>query len=1171
MDDILNSIIVSPSTPPPSGNMVSADDYERMTQVQHILAIPDTYIGSTSQIQREELVYHKDEKKFINSTISVPYGLERLYLEILSNASDNVTRSRQRGVPVGKIQITMTDTTITIRNEGIHVPVAVNTQTGLYAPEMIFANLLTSSNYSGDRYVCGRNGFGAKLTNIYSSDFKVTCADPENKLIYSGQWINNMSTKASETITSHSGAGFTEISFSIELVRFGYLGEYDAECSALFMKHAADAAFTTKVDVHFNGENLGIYKNADKYAVALFGVDTNHFVYRQYPPNVETVADRHGTLKSKDSNIPPTMELIVADTPDNGGLFVPFVNSMITRDGGVHVNTSQRVVFADILTFFNKEPKDSKKVETNKITLKPGDIKPHLSFALNYWAVNPTFSSQSKTKLDKPSPSISIPSTLISLIKKWEVMNRLRAVIDLKRFNEAKKSDGGKKKDVNVAKSVDANRAGTTDSKNCVLFLCEGDSASSYVLKWIGLVHHGRDKYGYYAMRGVPLNVMNADPDQVAENREICSIKKLIGLREGFDYTDPAIRETLRYGQVWIISDSDVDGKHILGLDYLIFSEKWKSLAKLGFIKFVRTPIIRVSKGQTRISFYTEGEYLQWEHKTPDFTTWTHKYFKGLGSSSDKDVKDDFKNWHLVSFVHDSKADESMMMAFHKDRTDQRKEWIDKYSPNIFPDDLPLCTVTEFIDIELVTHAFENMVRCIPGPAGLKPGQTKSLFAALSRPKKDRMKEIKVAQMAAFVAQHTAYKHNEKCLSDTLINMAQHHIGSNNMPMFSDEGQFGTRFKGGTDSADARYIFTFLTWWVEYVFRKEDKDILEMVIDEGEKQEPKTYLPIIPINIVNGSKAVATGWSSYIAPHNPLDIIIWFKQRLLGLDVPQLTPWYRDHTGEIKLLVSVKSKNIDRFVSYGKFVDRGTSIHVTELPVQRWTQKYEEMLKKWKDDKIITDFTSYSDDSKVDIVIYGMVNPTMDKLKLIKKFSMSNMVVLDEDYKPHRYTNTKDLMESFYQFRLPHYSRRKQHILTILYEKISERSKISAFIKDVVSNVIEVFRQKKSYIFEQMDQHKHERGIFSKVKLEYCTEDYLEEYIESTRLLVKEFEDTKFLTPESMWMKELDEFEMKYCSHYGCLPRSMEELQSEIKCEYDIETISDTTEDIEGLDDIVSY
>ena len=174
-------------------------EYKRFEHRDHVYQIPDTYIGSVEKTPRVERVLNFDDEtpKFVNQEIIFPEGIERIFLEILYNAGDNVQQSREAGISIGEIHINMNDKLISIRNNGKSIPIAIHPEENIYIPEMIFGVLLTSINYdqTKKRKVGGRNGYGAKICNIFSKQFTVQVGDPSTELSYEQTWSNNMKNK----------------------------------------------------------------------------------------------------------------------------------------------------------------------------------------------------------------------------------------------------------------------------------------------------------------------------------------------------------------------------------------------------------------------------------------------------------------------------------------------------------------------------------------------------------------------------------------------------------------------------------------------------------------------------------------------------------------------------------------------------------------------------------------------------------------------------------------------------------------------------------------------------------------------------------------------------------------------------------------------------------------
>lgn len=168
-----------------------------------------------------------------------------------------------------------------------------------------------------------------------------------------------------------------------------------------------------------------------------------------------------------------------------------------------------------------------------------------------------------------------------------------------------------------------------------------------------------------------------------------------------------------------------------------------------------------------------------------------------------------------------------------------------------------------------------------------------------------------MAQLSAYVAEHSAYHHGEASLASAIINLAQDFVGANNINLLHPSGQFGTRLQGGKDAASPRYIFTRLSAMTRQLFNENDDVLLNYLNEEGQSIEPEwwvmedtaqctcavlsadfilrecwwrlmrhvrasplhRYMPIIPTVLVNGAEGIGTGWSTSIPNYNPRDII----------------------------------------------------------------------------------------------------------------------------------------------------------------------------------------------------------------------------------------------------------------------------------------------------------
>jgi DNA topoisomerase-2 len=1087
------------------GYRVSADDYQRYdTTREHIYNITDTYVGSDEKMERHERVLNLDTMTFQEEEIDLPEAIERVFIEISSNAGDNVARSLRHGIDPGEVTIRMDKHMIMVRNGGIPIPIEVNQKEKMWAPQLIFGMLHSSSNYDKKkiRTECGRNGYGAKLTNIFSKQFMVTIGDPHNKKWYRQVWNENMTIRSEPEIKTYEGEAFVEIVYKLDFERFGY-DCYPDNAFRLFARHAADMSFTGKVPVSFNGKKLNVQGSLE-YAKLHLGKDavSNSIVFYQWARGVETV-NKKGILYAKNKGVVPVVEICAVDTPDNA-INVSFVNGMWTRNGGVHADAAFKAVASGILNTVNGGKEGQKRSRTLKLNL--GDVKRHVSMFISCWLGDPKFDSQAKRALRKPTPKIVIDEKILQPITKWDLINRLYAELEAKHYKAISKSDGKKRAYLSDIKGEDANQAGKGQSLKCTLYVVEGKSAMGFAVKMLSLYDKGRDYIGLLPLKGKPLNVMNADPMQIVENSEIADIKKMLGLRERVNYLDEENFKTLRYGHFMILADSDNDGKHILGLILNLFHCRYPSLLARGYVKYLRTKIIDVKKGRQKLKFYTNHQYEEWKAKTPDYRTWEHAYFKGLASSNDTDIEEEFQAPRVVQCFYDDLSPNAFNLAFHCKMSDERKEWIRTWQPDYRVEELQMQPISSFINHEFIQFSIADVARSIPRFLdGLKLSQRKILWGSMKKWKgSKKATKTKVGILAPYVSSETGYQHGETCLADTIVKMTQTFTGSNNMAFYKPEGQFGTRNFLGKDSGQSRYIYVCPGWWWKYIFKKEDRPLLKMVIDEGMECEPVTFLPILPIQLINGTTGIGTGHSTFIPNHDPIDICTWLTAKIKGYPLPAVLPWYRGFTGTITIKernvkkkktttqtptgtptpgdtsddtdnesdndisdddnnnnnnddlvdnVAINSHTKYTLVTSGTFElvgNRRKKIVVNELPIGRSMHDYDKWLKRQKEEKVISGFNNYSGADKVLFEITGMKNPTTKKLRLEKSFGMSNMVLLDMNDRPVKYNSTTDILETFYAMRLPYYQLRKENIIKSMEDKINYLNTKIRFIIAVI-------------------------------------------------------------------------------------------------------------------------
>ncbi|PGH36410.1 DNA topoisomerase II [[Emmonsia] crescens] len=1051
----------------------SSERYQKLTQLEHIIKRPDTYIGSIERSTNQMWVYNSESESMEFRDVSYVPGLYKIFDEILVNAADN--RHNDKNMDEIRVTVNRELGEISVWNNGRGIPIEIHAKEKVYIPELIFGHLLTSSNYDDEqqKVTGGRNGYGAKLCNIFSSEFTLETADSKLKKKYKQTWTHNMSKMGKPKITDHKGDDYTKVTFTPDFKKFGMDG-IDDDFEALLKRRVYDVAGTCKVHVKLNGSRI-----------------TTRTFKRYMEMYTNAIKKERGEEASKDKS-----EIII-DNPDprwevgfavSDGSFqqVSFVNSIATTSGGSHVNT-----VADQIC--NKLADVVKKRNKTGATLKPAQIRNHIFVFVNAQIVNPAFTSQTKEQLTtKPSQFGSkcvLSDDFLKKILKTQVMENIMHFAEKKADQILKKTDGNRRSRMNNPKLTDANKAGTKEGHHCTLILTEGDSAKGLAMAGRAIV--GPDLFGVFPLRGKLLNVRDASVDQISKNAEIQNIKNFLGLQHKKEYTDT---KGLRYGHLMIMTDQDHDGSHIKGLLINFLQVAFPSLLKIPqfLIEFI-TPIVKVWKGDPKNptiskTFFTMQEYETWLEIHGHDKRWEKKYYKGLGTSTTDDAEIYFHDLdrHLKQFhvMQDNEA-QLIDLAFSKKKADERKEWLRQFKPGTFLDHTTeKITYTDFINKELILFSMADNIRSIPSVVdGLKPGQRKVLYTCFKRNVK---KDVKVAELSGYVLGMTAYQHGDTSLQQTIIGLAQTFVGSNNINCLEPSGNFGSRLQGGSDSASPRYIYTRLSPFARRIFHEADEPLLTYNVDDGRTIEPETYFPVVPMILINGADGIGTGWSTSIPNYNPEDIVANLKRLMAGEPVVPMQPWFRGFTGEVVSMGGERYKFSGRISQVGD-----NEVEITELPIRCWTQDFkdrlEEIIKAEKVPSFIKDYKDYNTHTKVHFIIQldekhakkAIAEGLEEKFKLTKTIATSNLVAFDSEGRITKYESVEDMLREFYSVRIKLYEKRKQYQLSQLQKDLEKLSNQARFVQMIIDGKLVISKKPKAQLVQELKQKgfKH----FSKV------------------------------------------------------------------------------------------
>ena len=984
--------------------------YRKHTHREHILSLPDTYIGSIEN-SNDEVFVVKDESFVAETITNFNPGFYKLFDELLVNAHDHVVRLRQKksANPVKSIDISVENNTITIKNDGESIDVEKHPEYGVYIPQMIFGELLTSTNYDKEekKLVGGKNGYGVKLVNIFAKQLKVTVVDGVRELKYVRTFEDNMSKVGTPSVKSAKVKPYVQIEWTPDFARFGWKDIPEGLLKVL-QRRVFDLAMTVGKDVRVTWCNTPVkFRDLTSYASWYLTKDTA----------IVTDVPQVG------------WQVAIADSTFDKAFNVSFVNGIWTRSGK-HVDEITNQVVSHVVNYL-----ETKK----KIKVKPALVRDSLAVFIHCFVENPSFSSQTKEVLTSKVSCKLSDDFLKKVVTKLNVVEKVLEQQNVKDNKENSKTDGKKHSKISVPKLDDATMAGTTKSHECTLILTEGDSAKAMALS--GLSQEQRKTYGVFPLRGKLLNVKDSSVRKVEQTEEVANLKKILGLESGKKYND---LKSLRYGRILIMTDQDYDGSHIRGLLINMFHELWHELIKFpNFITYMATPIVKATKGAQVKSFYTQYDYEEWR-KTDASKGWKVKYYKGLGTSTRDEAKDYFKTMNIVPYSYTNEiSDESIELAFNKAMADNRKDWLKTYSRSEIINANPGQRVPyeEFVHKDLIHFSNYNLERSIPNVMdGLKTSQRKILYSAFKRNLKT---EIRVAQFAGYVSEHSGYHHGEASLTEAIVAMAQDFVGSNNIAWFVPEGQFGTRLQGGKDSASPRYIHTFLQPYIQNLVPADDLDCLVYRDDDGTPVEPEWYAPILPMLLVNGSRGIGTGYSTNIPSFNPTELksaLVEWLETGKGLE-RDFVPYYSGFKGTI-----VKDGKNDYIVK-GVWKTEKDTMTITELPVGTWTADFRETLDKMVADGIIKDFTDTSTDMDILVKIKLGSDVTAVEKQLTDKIKITNMHAFNSKCTIQKYDSPNQILSEFATVRLELYGKRREHILKALTDKLPYHENVVRFIR----------------------------------------------------------------------------------------------------------------------------
>ena len=753
--------------------------FKKDTFIESVLRNSDAWIGTKqNDATTNEFVYDIKTNRIIRKEIDVPEALQKLFLEILSNATDASRDSVVQKIPAS-VEIEFFEKGFEIKNFGL--PLELRGKFGGVElkkdrihlnPEILFSDERTSSNYVDEgevRQGAGKNGVGAKIVNVYSKKFSVKVYDESRDMKGVFTWDDFSRKKEGEGFTLKlsdeskykyfkdegtwdvpdkykgkpvKGKSYVAIRSEIDFSRFSkingkpfaYLTD---DCIKLFFNFALQSCMSLriplKITINLDEGGTGTVfnfqcKKLTEYTHLLWGKESteiyNIYKHKDTKTSTQTTQEINSLTQKQMKDVGNELIvdrsnvhfIIVGDNVDvtDTKNYSMSIANSLVTKGGGKHVDSFYSALEEIIREKMKLP--------NKIPMDM--LKSNIPTFIVSRVDNPMYDGNKKEILKSPAQKIQLAPSFWNAFKSSGVFQKLMDLITKPpTLKDAKKKAHTMKTD---SKAIDA--VNFTNPKRNVLYLVEGDSAANYP-NIRSKFEKTKDYTGIIPLKGKVVNVNNDIGGKDTTNSEIQKINEFLGLRKDIDYTKQENRDTLRYGSVIILTDADDDGKHILSLLLNNFF-KWKGLVESGIIKYLMTPVIRIQKGNQIVQrFYDEEKFNVWKERISrtELNSLKIKYFKGLGTSVEADVVDDITWAPIITCDASENTKTTLSLAFGKS-TEIRKEWLydstaapmQIYKEKMLVDEKDFTSknlrryVDNIINRDLYNYSLANITRAIP-------------------------------------------------------------------------------------------------------------------------------------------------------------------------------------------------------------------------------------------------------------------------------------------------------------------------------------------------------------------------------------------------------------------------------------------------------------------------
>jgi DNA gyrase/topoisomerase IV subunit B len=623
--------------------------------------------GSNDVEDLETYIYKPDGVEF--KTVKFHQAKTKAIEEILDNSIDEYYRGH-----VTEIHTNLSDDKkiVTIADNGIGFPVDKVSQ--------VYTEFRTGSKFKDEETdekgflfrTLGQNGLGAAATCLTSDSFVATVKHYNSKTEQTYEFIDGaLTTKKSKPKKPFKGA--SGVSVTLTLSKQVYKDNTIDE--DLLRKRIIDLAYNNPgLIFFFNKERYQFKKGLFELAQRIDSASAQLFGEEDFVFEIQNTKGK--TVKGK---IDFHLAVCLDKKSDDREKFISFVNSTPTFDGGFHHDRVKRIFINAV------KEKVERMAKKEKISVIDNDILTGVTFVMGLTMPNPRFESQTKRKLVRDlNLEKGIEHFMNENIEKFLRKNKefLDVVVERAtsryRFQELKEASllSKKARKQRVEKLLDANER--KHRNLCTLFICEGDSA-------IGGLRSARNKLyqGGIALKGKPMNVMQASINDVINNQEFLDIMASIGLTIG----QKAVATELRYSKIVFLADSDVDGGHINTLLTNFFFTFWPELFEQGAIQFAKAPLFEVITDKETL--FVESDYQLEKLKKTNVKIREIQRNKGLGEMSPEAFKHTLNRdeFTIINVENMQTAKHMLDVCFGKDTNLRKELLLDEASTGTAPEE----------------------------------------------------------------------------------------------------------------------------------------------------------------------------------------------------------------------------------------------------------------------------------------------------------------------------------------------------------------------------------------------------------------------------------------------------------------------------------------------------